>query len=134
MYISRVNATSNLSWPYLVRIHILYSSKPHVYASPEFSTLPLTHDERTWLENNCPYFKPVYLDYLYAYRFKPSQVQVSFVPRASDSSEGRIEIDVSGPWVEAILWEVPLMATLSEIYFTTADNDWSDDDQAGAFA
>jgi nicotinate phosphoribosyltransferase len=120
-----------------VRIHIRYSSEipfVDVYASPEFSTLSLTHDERTWLENNCPYFKPAYVDYLSAYRFNPSQVQVSFVPRAPDSNEGRIEIDVSGLWVETIFWEVPLMATLSEIYFTTADNDWSDDGQAGEFA
>jgi nicotinate phosphoribosyltransferase len=99
---------------------------------PEFPTLSLTADERTWLQNACPYFKPAYLDYLSAYRFNPSQVQVSFVPRAPDSDEGRIEIEVSGPWAEAICWEVPLMATLSEIYFTTADKDWNNDGQAGA--
>ncbi|KAI0270803.1 Quinolinate phosphoribosyl transferase [Russula aff. rugulosa BPL654] len=94
------------------------------YLRPVFSTLSLTPEERTWLQNTCPYFKPSYLDYLAAYRFKPSQVQVSFVPRAPDSNEGRIEIEASGPWAEAILWEVPLMATLSEIYYTTVDKDW----------
>lgn len=54
------------------------------------------------------------------------------MPRAPDSDEGRIEIEASGPWAEAILWEVPLMATLSEIYFTTVDKDWNYDGQAGA--
>lgn len=78
------------------------------------------------------YFKPTYIDYLSAYRFQPSQVQVSFVPRAPDSDEGRIEIDVSGPWAEAILWEVPLLATLSEIYFTTVDKDWNYEGQERA--
>lgn len=97
-----------------------------------FSTLSLTPEERTWLQNTCPYFKPSYLDYLAAYRFKPSQVQVTFVPRAPDSNEGRIEIEASGPWAEAILWEVPLMATLSEIYYTTVDKDWDYEGQAGA--
>jgi nicotinate phosphoribosyltransferase len=92
----------------------------------------LTADERSWLQNACPYFKPAYLDYLSTYRFKPSQVQVFFVPRAPDSDEGRIEIEVSGLWAEAIFWEVPLLATLSEIYFITAEKDWSDDGQAGA--
>jgi nicotinate phosphoribosyltransferase len=101
---------------------------------PEFSTLSLTPDERDWLKNTCPHLKPAYLDYLSTYRFKPSQVQVTFVPRAPDSDEGRIEFEASGPWIEAILWEVPLMATLSEIYFITADKDWSDGGQAGAFA
>jgi nicotinate phosphoribosyltransferase len=85
------------------------------------------------LQTACPYFEPAYLDYLAAYRFKPSQVQVSFVPRAPDSNEGRIEIEASGPWAEAIFWEVPLMATLSEIYFTTVDKDWDYDGQAGAY-
>ncbi|KAH9999212.1 nicotinate phosphoribosyltransferase [Russula compacta] len=94
-------------------------------AIPWFSTLSLTPEERTWLQTASSDFKPTYLDYLSAYRFKPSQVQVSFVPRAPDSDEGRIEIEVSGPWAEAILWEVPLMATLSEIYFTTVDKDWN---------
>ena len=55
------------------------------------------------------------------------------MPRAPDSNEGRIEIEASGPWVEAIFWEVPLMATLSEIYFTTVDKDWDYDGQAGAY-
>ena len=97
-----------------------------------FSTLSLTPEERTWLQNTCPYFKLSYLDYLAAYRFKSSQVQVTFVPRAPDSNEGRIEIEASGPWAEAILWEVPLMATLSEIYYTTVDKDWDYEGQAGA--
>ncbi|KAI0249857.1 nicotinate phosphoribosyltransferase [Lactifluus subvellereus] len=101
-----------------------------VAAISQFSTLSLTPDERAWLQNTCPYFKPAYLDYLSTYRFKPSQVQVTFVPRAPDSDEGRIEIEASGPWAEAIFWEVPLMATLSEINFITADKDWSDESQA----
>ncbi len=40
-------------------------------------------------------------------------------------------MEASGPWAEAILWEVPLMATLSEIYYITVDKDWSNDGQAG---
>ena len=98
--------------------------------APEFTTLSLTSDERAWLGKHS-YFKPAYIDYLSSYRFKPSQVQVTFVPRGPESAEGRIEIEASGPWAEAILWEVPLMATLSEIYYTTVDTDWTNDGQAG---
>ena len=53
------------------------------------------------------------------------------MPRGPDSDEGRIEIEISGPWAETILWEVPLMATLSEIYYSSVDKDWSYDGQAG---
>jgi len=87
--------------------------------------LSLTPEERTWLQTACPFFEPAYLDYLAAFRFEPSQVRTSFVPRAPSSDEGRIEFEASGPWAEAILWEVPLMATLSEIYFNTVDRDWN---------
>ena len=93
--------------------------------------MSLTSDERAWLQNTCPYFKPTYIDYLSSYRFKPSQVQAFFVPRGPDSDEGRIEIEISGPWAETILWEVPLMATLSEIYYSSVDKDWTYDGQAG---
>lgn len=44
---------------------------------------------------------------------------------------GQIEIEASGPWVETILWEVPLMATLSETYFQTDDTDWNYEGQEG---
>jgi nicotinate phosphoribosyltransferase len=101
-----------------------------VGAISQFHILSLTSDERAWLLNICPYFKPAYIDYLSSYRFQPSQVQVTFVPRGPDSDEGRIEIEASGPWAETILWEVPLMATLSEIYYSTVDKDWSYDGQA----
>lgn len=101
-----------------------------VVAISQFHILSLTSDERAWLLNTCPYFKPAYIDYLSSYCFQPSQVQVTFVPRGPDSDEGRIEIEASGPWTETILWEVPLMATLSEIYYSTVDKDWSYDGQA----
>ncbi|KAH9178346.1 nicotinate phosphoribosyltransferase [Lactarius sanguifluus] len=101
-----------------------------VVAISQFTTLSLTSDERAWLQNTCPYFKPAYIDYLSSYRFQPSQVQVTFVPREPDSDEGRIEIEASGLWAETIFWEVPLMAILSEIYFMTADKDWTNDGQA----
>ena len=111
---------------------LLFLSADMTYWLPGFSALSLTPEERTWIQATCPYFKPSYLDYLAAYRFKPSQVQVSFVPRVPDSDEGRIEIEVSGPWAEAIFWEVPLLATLSEIYFSTVDKDWNYEGQEGA--
>ncbi|KAI0048993.1 nicotinate phosphoribosyltransferase [Auriscalpium vulgare] len=97
---------------------------------PHFASLALTPAERAWLEETCPYFTSDYLDYLATYRFKPEQVHVEFVPRTPGADVGRIEMEAVGPWEEAIFWEVPLMATLSEIFFTTVDKDWSDDDQA----
>ncbi|KAJ3876821.1 nicotinate phosphoribosyltransferase [Lentinula edodes] len=96
-------------------------------AVSHFDQVKLTPAERVWLAKTCPYFPPQYLDYLENYRFKPEQVHIEFVPVNGD--KGHIEMTAEGPWVETILWEVPLMACLSETYFTTVDNDWSYDGQ-----
>jgi nicotinate phosphoribosyltransferase len=89
----------------------------------------LTPDERQWLQETCPYFTQEYLDYLASYRFKPEQVKVTFTPVSEDGLSGRLDLEATGPWVETILWEVPLMASLSECYFTTQMTDWSYDGQ-----
>ncbi|KAJ7773032.1 nicotinate phosphoribosyltransferase [Mycena metata] len=94
-----------------------------------FGELALTDTEHSWLRKTCPYFSDQYLAYLRAYRFKPAeQVRIKFVP-TSDSENGHIEIDAAGLWVDTIFWEVPLMATLSEVYFQRVATDWNYDGQ-----
>lgn len=88
-----------------------------------FSNLALTLEEKGWLEATCPYLTQDYLSYLSAYRFKPDQVIVSFTP-TPQSQFGSVSIDIEGPWVETIMWEVPLMACFSETYFQVVDTDW----------
>lgn len=135
------NASRNLCALQLVChpcIHSLFQPDSTIL---EFDRLKLTKDERLWLEKRCPYFKPSYLDYLEAYRFKPEQLHLEFVPLPEDASKyeqgdpatrGHVNIDAVGPWQETILWEVPLMACLSEIYFTTTDQDWDYEGQEGS--
>jgi nicotinate phosphoribosyltransferase len=105
---------------------------------PEFHQIQLTQDERTWLSETCPFLTQQYLDYLQDYRFKPEQVDIQFTPASAADSEaqdpnakGHIDITVTGLWEETILWEVPLMACLSETYFLTDDQDWNYDGQEG---
>ena len=97
----------------------------------DFSTISLTEAEGDWLRGNCPYLTEEYISYLSSYRFKPEQVKVKYIPVTSDNLHGKVEIDVIGPWVETILWEVPLMAALSESYFQTVTTDWNYDKQDG---
>ncbi|KAF8622569.1 hypothetical protein AX15_006917 [Amanita polypyramis BW_CC] len=91
-------------------------------AVSSFSGLALTPAEKEWLKRTCPYLAPDYLSYLSAYRFKPDQVDVTFIPVTDEL--GSISIEVSGLWAETILWEVPLMACLSETYFQVVVTDW----------
>jgi len=66
-----------------------------------------------WLIETCPFLSPVYLDFLRGYVFDPNEVKIQQFPC------GNIEIIVEGPWYRAVLWEVPLLATISEFYFQT---------------
>ncbi len=50
-----------------------------------------------------------YLTWLKSFRFNPEQVVVS------TTDEGQLAIRISGPWREVIMWEVPLLALVSEI-------------------
>ncbi|KAG5651933.1 hypothetical protein H0H81_006915 [Sphagnurus paluster] len=102
-------------------------------AVSQFTDLSLTSDEHEWLRTTCPYFTDSYLAYLAAYRYKPEQVRITYVPVSADGLHGNVEIEVFGPWPETILWEVPLMAALSESYFTSANTDWSYDKQERQF-
>jgi nicotinate phosphoribosyltransferase len=97
----------------------------------DFSFLALTQEEREWLQKACPFLEPSYLEYLSGFRYKPEQVDIEFVPAGDDDARGQIYITITGPWVEAIMWEVPLMACLSETYFQTVDKDWDYEGQAG---
>jgi nicotinate phosphoribosyltransferase len=98
---------------------------------PGFSSMKVTDAELQWLKRTCPYFKPRYLDYLSTYEFKPEQVRISFIPVSGGGDFGHVDIEAVGPWVETIMWEVPLMACLSEIYFRLVTTDWIDEGQAG---
>lgn len=117
--------------PSLVRLlpfHPLSSLTP----PPEFGALRLSDRERDWLKNTCPYFHGAYLDYLKQYRFKPDQVSIRFIPSEHNPDRGDLEIEAAGPWLDTILWEVPLMACLSELYFRLVDTDWNYEGQEGS--
>jgi len=83
--------------------------------------LKLGLDEKDWLRNQCPYLKPAYVEYLSNYRFDPSEVKISL-------KDNQLAISIYGPWHRTILWEVPLMATISELYFESVKG-WNYDGQ-----
>ncbi len=76
--------------------------------------LALTPGQRSWIEKTCPYFDAEYLDYLSAYRFAPGEVRVS-------QQGGELHLTVRGPWHRTILWEVPIMALISETFYILTD-------------
>ncbi len=73
-------------------------------------TLRLTAEEYEFMKKRCYYLPPSYLDFLAGYRFDPNEVKVS-------QKDGKLAIEIEGYWYRTILWEVPLMAIISELYF-----------------
>lgn len=64
-------------------------------------------DEFQWL-SGLPFFKPDYLNWLREFRYNPAQVCVT-------NDNGKLNIRLTGPWREVIMWEVPLLAVISEL-------------------
>ena len=84
----------------------------------ELQNLVITQDEIDWLKENCGYFKTWYFDYLKNYRYNPSQVSVKL------TEDNNLDLVVRGKWIETTLWEIKLMAIISELYFNIVDTNW----------
>lgn len=74
------------------------------------AALQLSRAEKTWLATTCPYLNPVYLDFLQGYRYDPGEVTIT-----QQGSE--LSVHVEGYWYRTILWEVPLLCLISELYY-----------------
>lgn len=69
--------------------------------------LTLSDQEMRYL-SGLPFFQQDYLTWLRSFHFDPRQVMVR-------NHHGKLDIRITGPWREVILWEVPLLAVISEV-------------------
>lgn len=76
------------------------------------SGLKLSKEEKSYLAATCPYLDPVYLDFLAGYCYNPDEVTIT--QKGND-----VEVTVEGYWYRTILWEVPLLSLLSELFYQT---------------
>lgn len=91
-------------------------------AVDKMAKLKLTKDEKQFLTTNCPYLDPVYIDFLEGYRYDPSEVEIN--------QEGTdLEVRVEGYWYRTILWEVPLLAMISELYYIATEQTRDSDEE-----
>ncbi|PZF71680.1 nicotinate phosphoribosyltransferase [Taibaiella soli] len=72
--------------------------------------LRLTRDEKQFLTVTCPYLDPTYLDFLQGYRYDPSEVSIH-------QDGASLSITITGYWYRTILWEVPLLSLVSELFY-----------------
>lgn len=76
----------------------------------EMAFLKLKPDEEDFIREKCYYLDPTYIDFLKGYRYNPDEVKIK-------QKNGILDIEIEGYWYRTILWEVPLLALISELYF-----------------
>ena len=77
----------------------------------EMSKLALTKDEASFLYRELPYLPPTYIDFVRGFRFDPDEVKVE------QDAEGHLSIIAEGLLYRVTLWETPILALVSELYY-----------------
>jgi nicotinate phosphoribosyltransferase len=72
--------------------------------------LQFTEDELSYLRG-MRFIKSDFVDFLALFRLNEKYIQVSALP------SGEIDIRIEGPWLHTILFEVPVLAIVNELYF-----------------
>jgi nicotinate phosphoribosyltransferase len=72
--------------------------------------LKLSKQEKQFIEKRCYFFDPVFIDFLEGYTYNPDEVTIT-------QTGGKLDVTIEGYWYRTVLWEVPLMALISELYF-----------------
>jgi len=93
-------------------------------AIDEMQDLSLTFGEKNFLKEKLYFLDPVYIDFLDGYKYNPDEVELEW-------DSGELKIVFEGYLYRTILWEVPVMALVSEIYFKHTGESicWSDFDE-----
>ena len=81
----------------------------------EMPDLTLSEESAKFIRRKCYYFDPVYIDLLKGYRFDPNEVNISL-------ANGNLKVDIEGYWYRTVLWEVPILAIISELYNKMINN------------
>lgn len=82
--------------------------------------LSFSDDEREWLSGT-GYFDEPFLEFLADFHLSARQVNLLA------DEDGFLQLGIRGNWPDTILWEVPLLALISETFFSLEERDWSND-------
>lgn len=82
----------------------------------------LTLKEKQYLAATCPYLDPTYLDFLQGYCYNPDEVII-------EQNDNDLRIFIEGYWYRAILWEIPLLSLVSELFYMLSNQARSTDEK-----
>lgn len=88
--------------------------------------LRFSNEDVEYLAREIPYLPAKYLHYIeHKFALNPKeQIEMSYEPVKDQEDMYQLHILVKGLWVETILYEIPILALLSEAYFKFVDTDW----------
>lgn len=78
--------------------------------------LQLSNAEKSFFAIRCPYIDPTYFDFLQGYRYDPAEVYIQ-------QSDGDLLVEIEGFWYRTILWEVPIMSIICQLYYEMTGQD-----------
>lgn len=74
------------------------------------SEVKITDEEREYMTRSFPFLPYWFINvFLRGYRFNPSELTIS------QDEEGHLDIRVKGKWWSTIMWEMPILSTISEL-------------------
>ena len=82
-------------------------------AIDELAMLSFSKEELNYLRQ-FPFFKSEFIEFLRIFRFNPEFVTID--------TQGKFSLTIKGPWLHTILFEIPILAIISEIYYHHQDN------------
>ena len=75
--------------------------------------LSLSRDEELFLHQELPYLPPTYIDFLKGFRFNPDELIIE------QDEAGHLSIIAEGLLYRVTLWETPILALVSQLYYRT---------------
>ena len=69
----------------------------------------ITEEEIRFMKRRCIFLPLWYFTFLRGFRFNPAELTIS------QDAEGHMEINVRGKWFSTIMWEMPILSTISEM-------------------
>lgn len=79
------------------------------------ASLKMSQEEFTWLFSNIPFVPNWYWEWLKGFRYDPNEVNIWL------DEEGHLHITATGNLYRISLWEIPILATVSELYYKLKD-------------
>ena len=79
-------------------------------------SLALTDEEFNWCLNNISYIPRCYFEWLKGFRYDPSIIKIDL------DEEGHLKIEAKDNIYKVTLYEIPILSTVSELYYEMYDN------------